>query len=234
MVLALYLDDSYLKSFKTKVKAIKDKFVVLEETAFYPNSGGQPHDLGVIKKNDEVYNVLFVGKFSDDISHEVDKVGLTVGDEVECLIDWDRRYQLMKSHTCAHILSYVFHEMAGAKITGNQLGLDKCRMDFSLENFDKEKIEEYVLKANSILKENVEIKVSYMSRDDAKKDSSLFKLAKELPSSLQNLRIVSIGSYDKQADGGTHVKNTSEIKEISLIELKNKGANNRRLYFQVS
>lgn len=235
LVQALYLDDSYLKKFSTKVKEVKDgKFVVLEETAFYPQSGGQPYDTGTIRHGDDVFNVVFVGKFSGFISHEIDKEGLEVGDEVECEINWDRRYQLMKSHTAAHLLSYVFHKFAGAKITGNQLDLEKCRIDFSLEDFDKEKIQDYVLKANEIAAQNVSVDVSYMSRDEAIKDSSLFKLAKALPETLKELRIVSIGEFDKQADGGTHVKNTSELGEIQLLEMKNKGASNRRVYFKVS
>lgn len=233
-MVALYFNDSYLKEFTTSVKSVTDdKYVVLEETAFYPASGGQPFDTGIIKWGSDEYKVVFVGKFSDSISHEVDKPGLKKGDSVTCFVDWERRYKLMRSHTAAHILSYVFHKESGAKITGNQLDLDECRIDFSLEEFDKDKIRDYVEIANSIVRENVPVSVSYLSREEAEQDSSLFKLAKELPASLKELRIVSIGEYDKQADGGTHVKNTSEVGEIVITNMKNKGAGNRRVYFKL-
>ncbi|RMF54344.1 alanyl-tRNA editing protein [Candidatus Woesearchaeota archaeon] len=233
---ALYLDDSYLKEFESVVKEVnQDKFVVLENTAFYPNGGGQPYDTGkIISENGKEYKVVFVGKFSGQISHEVDKPGLKVGDRIKGIIDWERRYRLMRMHTASHIIANVFHNDAGAKITGNQLGIEKSRVDFSLERFDRELINNYIKKANEIIKRNLEVSVEFVPREEAEKDPSLFKLAMSFPHDFKELRIVSIGDVDRQCDGGTHVKNTSEIGTVELVKLENKGKNNRRVYFTLS
>jgi misacylated tRNA(Ala) deacylase len=139
----------------------------------------------------------------------------------------------MRSHTAAHILSAVFNHEAGAMITGNQLDYDESRVDFSLKDFDKEKVRSYFDLANAIIRKDLPVKVSYMARHDVEKDPNMCKLAKGLPESLKELRIVSIGDFDSQADGGTHVRNTMEIGEIVLTDTKNKGAENRRVYFQL-
>ena len=91
MTEALYMNDSYLKKWDTKVISVKDdKFIVLNKTAFYPKGGGQPWDEGYITKNGEKFKVVYVGKFSGEISHEVENPGLKEGDIVSCEIDWER------------------------------------------------------------------------------------------------------------------------------------------------
>jgi len=232
---ALYMEDSYLKEFEADVVSVKDgKFVVLDKTAFYPNSGGQPHDTGMMTAEDGAqYNVVFTGKFSGQISHEVDKEGLKQGDKVKCALDWDRRYKLMRMHTAAHLLCSFFHKKAGALITGNQLNIEKSRIDFSLDDFDREKINEYVRDANDVVQKGVEVKTYTLPREEAMKIPDVVKLANALPPSIKELRIVEIEGVDTQADGGTHVKNTSEIGTISLLKAENKGKNNRRIYYKV-
>ena len=154
---ALYLNDSYLKEFEAIVTSVKEgKFIVLDKTVFYPNSGGQPHDTGtMINDAGESYEVVFAGKFSGVVSHEVDKEGLKKGDSVKCSINWNRRHRFMRSHTASHILSGIIHKKTGAKITGNQIKEDKIRIDFSLENFDREEIKHYEAEANEIIKKNL-------------------------------------------------------------------------------
>jgi misacylated tRNA(Ala) deacylase len=231
----LYMEDSYLKEFEATVKSVKDdKFVVLDQTAFYPKSGGQPNDTGKLTTEDGTeYNVVFAGKFSGEISHEVDKPGLKEGDKVKGTIDWDRRYRLMRMHTATHVLSSVFIKEAGALITGNQLDLEKTRIDFSLEDFDRDKISDYVKKANELSATNAEIKVSFMPREEVEQKPELARLAKGLPEGVKTLRIVNIEGIDIQADGGTHVKNTSEVGTIEVLDCKNKGKNNRRIYLTI-
>jgi len=232
---ALYMEDSYLKEFEAKVLSVSDgKFVVLDRTAFYPNTGGQPYDAGIIirKSDNSEFKVIYVGKFSGNISHEFEgEETLKEGDEVICKIDWDRRYKLMRMHTAAHILSAVFHNETGAKITGNQLDLDKSRIDFSLDNFDREEIQKYFEKTNSAIEKDYPIRIYTISREDFEKDPSLLKLAKGLSEDIKEIRIVDIEGLDKQADGGTHVKSTKEVGTVKFIKAENKGKNNRRVYF---
>jgi len=229
-----YLDDSYCKEFETEVESVKDsKFVVLKETYFYPDGGGQPFDTGTLVKDSEEFPVVFVGKFDGKVSHEVGKEGLKEGDKVKGILDWDRRYKLMRYHTAAHIISGVLFYEAGAKITGNQLNVDKGRIDFDLENFDRELLANYFQKANELVEKDLPIKVYSMSREEAEQNPSLFKLAKGLPESLKEFRIVEIETFDRQADGGTHVKSLKEVGKIEMVKAENKGKNNRRVYFKI-
>lgn len=228
---ALYMKDSYLQTFEAEVMSVKDKYIVLSQTAFYPQGGGQETDKGSLTTEDGTrYNVVYAGKFDGNISHEVDKEGLKVGDKVLGEIDWQRRYQFMKSHTASHVISAVFHNMLGAKITGNQLSLEKIRIDFNIENFDRELINQAITKANNHLNEDLPVSISEIAAEEARKDPSLIKLAGALPPNVPILRLVQIGDVDKQADGGTHVKSTKEVGQLKLLKAENKGKSNRRIY----
>ncbi len=232
---ALYMTDSYLNEFETAVESIKDdKYVVLDKSAFYPSGGGQPHDTGVFICHGEEYPVVFVGKFEGRISHEVGKPGLKVGDKVKGKVDWDRRYRLMRMHTAAHIIDAILYNEAGALCTGNQLGIDKSRIDFSLDVLDRDKIQQYIGMANEWVKKAADVRIYFLPREDALKIPGVVKLASVMPPEVKELRIVEIPGIDLQADGGTQVKNTSEIGQISLVSVENKGKNNRRMYYTLN
>src|SRR3989344_576748 len=229
MTEALYLKDCYLKEFDATVVSVKDgKYIVLDKTAFYPVGGGEPHDTGKILFNGEEYNVVFTGKFDGEISHEVDKEGLKAGDKVQGIIDWDRRYRLMRMHTSAHVLASIIHKETGALITGGNLGLEKSSDDFSLENFDREKLQSYIDKANEVVKEGKDVRINFMSKEEAKK---LSKLAEGNYEDYDELRLIEVDGVDIQPCGGCHLKNTSEIKGIKLVSLDNKGKGRKRIYF---
>ncbi|MBI2659152.1 alanyl-tRNA editing protein [Candidatus Woesearchaeota archaeon] len=229
---ALYMNDSYLKEFEAAVESVKDeKFVVLDRTAFYPQGGGQPYDTGFLIKDNEEYPVVSVRKADGRISHEVAKPGLNAGDKVMGKIDWDRRYRFMKMHTAAHLLSAVMHSQDNVLITGNQIDLDKTRVDYNMAEFDQEKIKQYIEKVNQIIKQDLPVKVSYMDRDEAMKIPGMVKLAGALPPDVRTLRIVEIPGVDMQADGGTHVKSLAEIGTVEFVKAENKGKDNRRVYY---
>ncbi|MFX0073553.1 MAG: alanyl-tRNA editing protein [Candidatus Hermodarchaeota archaeon] len=231
MTEALYMNDSYLKKWNAKVISVKEnKYIKLDKTAFYPKGGGQPHDEGYMIKNGEKFKVLYVGKFSGQISHEIDKAGLKEGDRVSCELDWERRYTFMRHHTASHLISSILYKRAGAKITGNQLGLKQTRIDFSMKDYAPEKLKEYVEEANRIIQKNLPITIDYMSRDDVLNRPELARLAIGLPSNIKKLRIIKIGDIDEQVDGGTHVKHLEEIGNIEVVKTVNKGKNNRRMY----
>ena len=230
----LYLEDSYLKECVANVVSVKDgKYVILDQTIFYPKGGGQPWDTGEIIKDDEVYRVVYVGKFSGEISHEVDRAGLEEGDKVRCVLDWERRYKLMRSHTAAHVFASLLCTGTGALVTGNQLEEDKVRFDFGLEKFDREILQEYLDKANEFFKRDIPVKWYELPREEALKIPGVIKMAEALPPEIPVLRIVEATGVDKQADGGTHVKNLREVGQIELVKAQNKGKFNRRVYFRL-
>ncbi|MBW6470608.1 MAG: alanyl-tRNA editing protein [Methanosarcinaceae archaeon] len=229
----LYLEDCYLTEFDAVVKSIKDdKYVVLNKTAFYPNSGGQPSDTGVLIHNDQEYPVAFVGKIDGIVSHEISVPGLKPGDKIKGIIDWDKRYNLMKYHTASHILSAIIHNETDALISGNQIGKDKTRIDFSLEDFDRELIKSYEAKVNDVIDRKLPVKIEIMPRDKALNIPTVVKLKDAFPPDISEIRVITIQDIDQQACGGTHVANTSEIPHIDIFKTENKGKNNRRIHFK--
>jgi Ser-tRNA(Ala) deacylase AlaX len=232
---ALFLEDSYLRECDATVVSVKDgKYVVLDQTIFYPRGGGQPWDIGKIIRGDEPFDVVYVGKFSGEISHEVDRAGLREGDRVHCVLNWERRYKLMRSHTAAHVFASLLCEGTGALVTGNQLEEDKVRFDFSLEEYNREILSTYVDKANELLGEDIPVKWYELPKEEALKIPGVIKMAEALPPDIPRLRIVEIVDVDKQADGGTHVRNLREVGQIRILKTQNKGKNNRRVYFSLA
>ncbi len=232
MTKALYLEDSYLRECDATVVSVKEgKFIVLDQSIFYPKGGGQPWDTGKIARDNDIFNVVYVGKFSGEISHEVDRLGLQEGDEVHCILNWKRRYRLMRSHTAAHVFASLLCKETGALITGNQLAEEKIRFDFSLEEYSRELLERYIDKTNQLLGRDIPVKWYELPKEEAMKIPGIVKMAEALPPDIPNLRIVEIAGVDKQADGGTHVENLKEVGHIKLLKTENKGKNNRRVYF---
>ncbi len=238
MTQLLYLKDCYIKEFEARVTKAEGKLLILDKTAFYPASGGQLNDVGIITtikgKEFSVVNVLKKGnEVIHELDREIDLKELKEGDPVKGRIDWQRRYRLMRSHTAAHILSEVIHKETGARITGNQLSLERIRIDFDLENFDRAKLQGYIDKANEIVEKGMPIKTYFLEREEAFKNSDLFSLRDVLPPDVKELRIVEIAGFDIKACGGTHVANTGEVGRFEFIDAENKGKNNRRVYFRI-
>ena len=233
MTALIYLEDSYKKEFDATAVRAEGKDVTLDKTIFYPASGGQPGDTGVLVVNGKEYKVLNTRKSGPDIVHEVDQEGIKESDQVTGLIDWARRYRFMRSHTACHVLSYVVNKETGALITGNQISEEKCRIDFDLENFDRDRISSFEKKANNIIAEGADVNIKVLPREEAFQIPSVLKLKNVLPPAIDAIRIIDIAGYDVQACGGTHVKNTEEIGEIEITKAENKGKNNRRIYFKL-
>jgi Ser-tRNA(Ala) deacylase AlaX len=226
----LFWQDAYLREFDAKVESVDENGVRLDRTAFNPRGGGLVSDVGkldgadvteVVKRDEEIYHVLGSGTTPRP------------GDPVHGVIDWEKRHRVMRMHTTAHILSAVVNRETGALITGNQIAPVESRIDFSLEAFDREKFGGYVKMANDAAATGAQVRSFFMKREEALRTPGFVKLAHALPPDVEELRIVQIGEIDTQADGGVHVKNTTEIGEIVVNRIENKGKSNRRLYFSL-
>lgn len=230
---ALYLEDSYLRECTAAVEAVDGRNVVLDRTVFYPRGGGQPSDTGkLVSSSGAEFRVVNVAKRDGRILHELDRdASFPPGEKVACVLDWERRYRLMRMHTAAHVLAAVMHRELGVLITGNQLEVDRTRFDFNMPDFDRGKFDEIVARANAALGADTELKIYSLPRERAMAIPGVVKLAAALPPSITELRIVEIPGIDVQADGGTHVRRLGEVGRISILKLENKGKDNRRIYF---
>ncbi|MDK2371872.1 MAG: alanyl-tRNA editing protein AlaXM [Candidatus Korarchaeota archaeon] len=227
----LYMDDSYLKEFEAEVVEVSGDRVVLDRTAFYPVGGGLPSDTGVLLKGSEEYRVEEVRKEGGKVWHIVPGHSLSPGDGVRGVIDWDRRYRVMRMHTALHALIAVMNQKFGVLVTGNKVAPDRSRVDVNLEKPDRELVEKVIAETNEELAKGLPVKIYYLPREEAMKIPGIVKLARALPPSVQKLRIVEIEGLDIQADGGPHVSNTKEVGRIVFLRLENKGKNNRRIHF---
>jgi misacylated tRNA(Ala) deacylase len=193
-------------------------------------------DFGWLAKGDIRFRVVRVeiDRATKVVSHllETESTGLNQGDTVKGVIDWDRRYCLMRLHTAAHLIAAVMYRDYSALITGGQVDVDQAKLDFNLPRTDREIFEDAIKKANEEATKKAELKIYFLSREAALKVPGAVKLAERMPPEEQELRIVEIPGIDLQADGGPHVKNTSEIGKIQLLRIENKGKNQRRLYFK--
>jgi len=219
-----------MRTFDAKVVSAEGDRVVLDQTAFNPRGGGLVSDGGTVNGA----NLAEAVKEGEEIVHVMESPpGFEPGEAVHCILDWERRYRIMRMHTAAHILSAVVNGETGALITGNQIAPDESRVDLNLDQFDREKLAYYIERVNEVVSRAVDVRTFFMRREEALATTGLVKLANAMPPSLEMLRIVQIGDVDTQADGGVHVKNTGEVGKVIGLKTDNKGKNNRRLYFTV-
>lgn len=231
MTKKIFWDDAYVREFEAAVVSVEGNRVVLDQTAFNPRGGGLVSDTGMLGDA----RVVEAIKEGEEIYHILDSTaGLSPGKKLRGTLDWERRLRIMRMHTTAHILSAVVNRETGALITGNQISPEGSRVDFNLEDFDKEKMSFYIDKVNEAVARDLEVKSFFMKREEALAKPGFVKLANAMPPSLDILRIVQIGDVDTQADGGVHVRNTSEIGRVLGVRTENKGKSNRRLYFTVA
>ncbi len=231
----LYQHDSYLREFDAVITRVDGERVFLDETAFHPRpTGGLDADTGwLILPTGEKLRVTDVTEEDGDIAHIVEKVGesLQPGTRVHGVIDWDRRYRMMRLHTALHIIAAVLYEKHGALVTGSHVSPTGARVDFSIETRDwKNALLDAVREANQIASRCIEVRVYWLPREEAMKIPGIVKLAERMPPG-EKLRIVEIPGVDIQADEGPHVRNTCEIGEIRAERLESRGRRRKRLYF---
>ncbi len=230
MTESLYHTDAYLKEFDATITAVDGNKIALDRTAFYPGGGGQPNDLGTITQGDQSWNVIKVSKQGADIWHELDRDAPPIGSVVHGVIDWDRRYQLMRTHTAMHILCGVIFRDYGASVTGGNMEPLKGRMDFEFETMRQEFVKTIEEKINVEVANARPTHVKILPRDEAFQIPDLIRTKISLlPPGIPEVRTVEIEGLDLQADGGTHVANTSEVGHIRVVDYKSKGKINKRI-----
>ncbi len=230
----LYHVDSYLNKFLAKVTGvdIDKQAVLLDQTAFYPGGGGQPNDTGVLTAGEIVYKVSKVERGN---WHVIEKLPLpSVGEELEGVLDWDRRYALMRTHTAMHILCGVVWRDYGAQVTGGNMEPLQGRMDFEFARLEKELVGEIETRINAEVDAAREIRVKSFPREEAFQIPDLIRTKINLlPEGIPEVRTVEIVGLDLQADGGTHVANTREVGQLRITDYKSKGGINKRLYIEL-
>jgi misacylated tRNA(Ala) deacylase len=232
----LYLYDSYQKEFEAEIQNVNNNRVILDQTAFHPLTGGVANDKGYITKNGVKHVILSVeiNRETKEITHVLDDAtGLSLGDTVKGVLDWERRYRLMRLHTAAHLIAAIMYRDYNALITGGQVDCDQAKLDFNLPKTEREIFEDAVVKANGEVGKGTALKIYFLERTEALKVPGIVKLAERMPPQVKDLRIVEIPGIDVQADGGPHVNNTREVGVISLVKIENKGKTQRRVYFTV-
>ena len=222
----IFRDDPYKKECEAKILDFGDNWIILDQTVFYAEGGGQLGDTGLIKAGQQEIQIENTVKENDLIKHIFNsKFDFEIGDNVTCIIDWDRRYKLMKMHTSLHLLC----SLVNAKVTGGSVGDGKGRLDFNLDfKPDKEELKDNL---NDLIQGNHDITISWISAQELDKNPNLVKTMSVLPPRTNgSIRMVRIGdNIDYQPCGGTHVKNTSEIGLVEINKVENKGKLNKRV-----
>ena len=232
----LCYQDSYLQEFDATITSVTGKGVVLDRTAFYPGGGGQPPDIGILTANDVEFAVKRVSRHKGEYVHELEGSDMPeVGNSVHGTLDWERRYQLMRTHTALHILCGVVWRDYGAQVTGGNMTPLRARMDFELESMSAdfaERVEELI---NAEVASSRDVHISVLPREEAFRIPDLIRTKINLlPPQITEVRIVDIEGLDLQADGGTHVANTGEVGRIRVTGHESKGRINKRLRIEVN
>jgi misacylated tRNA(Ala) deacylase len=230
----LYQTDAYVKSFEAGVAAVQGSAVALDATAFYPGGGGQPHDLGGLMDRMQRWPVVKVWRDGMILWHQIEGEPPIAGTLIRGELDWDRRYALMRTHTALHILCGVVWRDYGAKVTGGNMEPLRGRMDFEFESLRAELTQEIEAKVNAEMVAARPIRVSFLPREEADRHPELIRTKVNLlPPDITLVRVVEIEGLDLQADGGTHVANTSEVGRIRIVDYKSKGKINKRIEISV-
>jgi misacylated tRNA(Ala) deacylase len=225
-----YLRDAFVREFDATVIAVDGNCVALDATYFYPTGGGQPHDTGTLGSA----HVSEVRKEGDAVWHTLQGPVPSVGDVMHGVVDWDRRFNLMRTHTAMHILCGVIWNEWQVPVTGGNMEPLSARMDFEFDPLPEgfaQRVEDLV---NEAIAHDFPIEVSFLPRETAVLDADLIRTKVSLiPETVKEIRVVDIVGLDKQADGGTHVRSTADVGRFRVIKLENKGKGNKRVRVEI-
>ena len=226
----LFRDDGYLRSCAARVIGADGRGIRLDRTVFYPTGGGQPGDTGVLRlaSGQEIAVIDTIkGGGPDEVIH-VPAPGSTLpetGTELVAEIDWERRYRLMRMHTCLHLLCAV---VPGA-VTGGQVSDGRGRLDFDVpgSSLDKDMI---ASRLNTLIAEAHLVGPRWITDAELVVQPDLVRtMSVKPPSGMGRVRLIEIAGIDLQPCGGTHIRNTAEIGPVAVMKIENKGKQNRRV-----
>jgi misacylated tRNA(Ala) deacylase len=226
--------DAYLRDFDATVVEVSRSGVALDRTAFYPGGGGQPSDTGVLQADGGEYAVKGLSRSSGKLVHETDSGAPLAGMAVHGVLDWERRFRLMRTHTALHILCGVVWRDFGAQVTGGDMKPLAARMDFELEQMTAD----FAHRMEELINEEVEaarpVETQTLPREEAFQIPDLIRTKINLlPEAIKEVRTVEIVGLDLQADGGIHVANTREVGRIRVVKHESKGRINKRLRIEI-
>ncbi|MEO1638220.1 MAG: alanyl-tRNA editing protein [Pseudomonadota bacterium] len=233
----LFRDDAYLREATGTVTHVTDEGgVVLDRALFYPTSGGQPGDSGVLRWDGGEIEIATTvkGQGEEIILVPAEPASLPpVGTEVTQILDWDRRYRHMRVHTALHLLSVVIP----LPVSGGSIATEKGRLDFDMPEApeDKQALEDDL---NRLIACNMAVTEEWITDAELDAQPDLVKtMSVQPPRGSGRIRLVRIGvgaeTADLQPCGGTHVANTEEIGKVRLGKIEKKGRQNRRVYLHL-
>lgn len=234
----IYHEDSYTKEFTATVTGVNEENhgIILNRTAFFPGGGGQLPDHGTLTFGGQTYPLKRAKNIAGQIVHLLAGPAPlpAVGTQVNGQLDWEHRYQIMRTHTAMHILCGVIFRDYGASVTGGDMQPLKGRMDFEFETMRAELVAEIEAAINQEVANARPVSWRSLPRAEAFQIPDLIRTKINLlPEGISEVRIVEIEGLDLQADGGTHVRNTSEVGSIRVSDYKSKGAINKRIYVEL-
>jgi len=235
--------DAYARSVEARVATVDSTgeapLVVLDRTVFYPGGGGQPSDRGLLLRaaDGRSWTVRAARKVGGDIAHELESAGDGPPQRDDVLtvdLDWARRFALMRTHTALHALCGVVWRDYGALVTGGNMEPGGGRMDFEFERLSGDLVDEIEATVNAELANDREVRVNVLPRDEAFAIPDLIRTKVNLlPEGISEIRTIEIVGLDLQADGGTHVANTSEVGSIRVTGYESKGRINKRIRLEL-
>jgi len=227
----LAIRDAYLRQCSAVVGAGPPGGVVLDRTVFYARGGGQPGDTGFLEWEGGRAAVADTVRVESEVVHLLAPgAAPPVGTTVRAALDWERRHLLMRTHTALHVLSALVWREYGAKVTGGNMEPGLARMDFELEAMSVEFGREIEERLNAVLSAPHPVRVLFLPRAAALADPDLIRTKVNLiPAHIDPIRVVDIEGLDRQADGGTHVADTTEVGRVRVVKTESKGKGNKRM-----
>ena len=224
-------DPCYLREFDARVIERGPDFVILDQTAFYAEGGGQPYDTGFLRWDGGEAKVLRVTKEKGIVRHVVDRIPAV--DAVHGVVDWERRYAHMRMHTSQHLMSGLVYRIFAARTVGNQIHADRSRTDFQPANFTTDDLKRIEGECNAVIASGADVRIFEEDRvvvENKIDDRALLDL---IPQSVRRLRVIEVGKADYCPCGGTHVKNVREIGRVHVLGKRSKGKETDRVEYEL-